>query len=98
MMRRVGDWLMAEHMLSTIDNPFNPFTQFDEWDAWDRRMGYHTLAYLARIVVTSHDLSPADESQAIEDAINEIVEENVLGIYIRVTADWKVKVVQVATT
>lgn len=76
---------MAEHMLSTDDNPWNPFTHFDEWNAWDIRAGYHTIAFLGRIVVTSDDLSEADQSLAIENAIDEIVAENVNGRYIRVT-------------
>lgn len=73
-----------EHMLTTVDNPFNPFTHFDEWHAYDIGLGYHTMAYLARVVVTSGDLSEADQSRAIEDAIDEIVQENILGIYRRV--------------
>lgn len=75
---------MAESMLTTVDNPFDPFTQLDEWDAYDRSMGYHTLAYLARITWSSHELSEADQSLAIEQAIDEIVSENVLGIYRKV--------------
>jgi hypothetical protein len=76
---------MVEHMLSTVDNPWNPFTHFDEWHSWDMAAGYHSMAFLARIVVTSDELSEADQSVAIEDAIEEIVRENVNGMYIRVT-------------
>lgn len=82
---------MVEHMLSTVDNPYHPFTHFDEWNAWDMRAGYNTLSFLARITVSSHDLSPADESAAIEDAIDEIVQENVLGLYIKMSKDSKVR-------
>lgn len=78
---------MAEHMLSTVDNPFNPFTHFDEWYAFDTMKGYNSLGFLARIVVTSDELSEADQSLAIEDAIEEIVTENVFGIHIKVTED-----------
>lgn len=80
---------MVEHMLSTVDNPWSPFTHFDEWNEWDTRAGYHTLAFLGRIAVTSPDLSPVDESQAIEDAIDEIVTENVLGLYIKMAPNDK---------
>jgi hypothetical protein len=73
-----------EHMLTTIDNPFNPFTQWDEWYAFDLASGYNTPGMLARIVQTSDELSEADQAQAIEDAIDEIVDENVLGIYRKV--------------
>jgi hypothetical protein len=72
---------MAIHMLTTIDNPFNPFTEFDEWYAFDEAAGYKSTALLARIVKTSDEISEADQSLAIEDAIAEIVSENVLGIY-----------------
>jgi hypothetical protein len=72
------------HMVTTADNPFNPFTQFDEWNTWDTSHGYHTLAFLARIVKTSSDLSEADQDFAIECAIDEIIEYNVSGVYKKV--------------
>ena len=71
-------------MLTTTDNPFNPFTQFDEWLSYDIDAGYGTLNFLARIVRTSPELSEADKSLAIEQAIDEIVDENVLGLYKKV--------------
>jgi len=79
---------MQEHMLSTIDNPYNPFTQFDEWFAFDTRSGYNTCGLLARIAVTSDDLSDGDQSLAYEQAVNEIMEFNVTGMFIRVTPDY----------
>lgn len=74
---------MDEHMITTMDNPYNPFNQFDEWYTWDQSAGYHTLAYLGRVVITSDELSEADQSLAIEQAIDEIVAENA-GLYIKV--------------
>lgn len=74
----------TDHMLTTVDNPFNPFTQFDEWRSYDERLGYGTLSFLARIVKTSDDLSEADQSLAIEQAIDEIVTINALGLYRKV--------------
>ncbi len=67
---------MNEHMLTTVDNPYNPVTQFDEWNTWDQAAGYNTLAYLARVVRTSDELSDADQSLAYEDAIDSIINEN----------------------
>jgi hypothetical protein len=78
--------IMAESMLTTVDNPYNPFTQFDEWYAFDTTNGYHSSAFLARIVKSSEELSEADQSMAIEEAIDEIVRENVLGLYRKITA------------
>jgi len=74
-----------EIMLTTLDNPFNPFTQWDQWFAFDRHQGYNTCDYLARIASSSHELSELEEALAINQAIKEILELNVLGIYIGVT-------------
>ena len=78
--------MMKEHMLSTMDNPYNPFTEFDEWLNYDRRQKHFTLEFLDRVIVTSSDLSDADQSLAIELAIDEIVRENVNGLYMKVSA------------
>jgi hypothetical protein len=72
-------------MLTTIDNPFNPFTQYDEWYSFDTASNHNTASFLARIVRTSEDMSEADQSQAIEDAIDEIVRENTSGLYRKVS-------------
>lgn len=77
---------MVEHMLTTVDNPFDPFTQFDDWYAFDEAAGYRTTAFLGRVVRSSDELSEADQSLAIEVAIDEIVQENVLGLYRKVAA------------
>lgn len=74
-----------EHMLTTVDNPYNPFTHFIEWYVYDESKGYHTTAFLARVVRTSDELSEADQHVAIEQAINEIVMENVLGLYRKIS-------------
>lgn len=76
----------VEYMLTTTDNPFNPFTQWEEWQAWDLAAGYCTSAYLARIVRSSDELSEADQSQAIDDAIDEIVEQNIIGLYKKISS------------
>lgn len=75
---------VVEAMLTTTDNPFNPFTEWNEWLAFDTSNGYHTSSYLARIVRSSDELSESDQSLAIEDAMNEIIKENPLGIYKKV--------------
>jgi hypothetical protein len=77
---------VVEHMLTTVDNPYDPFTQFDEWLEFDERAGYNTIAFLGRVIRTSDDLSEEDQSLAIELAIDEIVSENVLGLYRKVVA------------
>jgi hypothetical protein len=69
-----------EYMLTTVDNPYDPWTQWDEWFAWDQSAGYHTPGLLARVARTADDLSEADQHLAIQEAIDEIVAENVLGV------------------
>jgi hypothetical protein len=71
-------------MLSTVDNPFNPFSQFDDWEAFDERHGYNCCNYLARFAFTSDALSDQENDKIIEDAIDEIVKTNPLGVYIKV--------------
>lgn len=78
---------MIESMLSTVDNPYDPFTQFEEWQAYDMTLGHNCPGFLARIVVSSDDLSEADQRLAIEVAINEIVTENVTGLYKKVSRE-----------
>lgn len=71
-------------MLTTLDNPYSPHTEFDEWYAFDMLKGHNTCGLLARITMTSEELSDADRNVAIEDAIDEIVENNALGMYKKV--------------
>jgi hypothetical protein len=78
---------MLEYMLTTVDNPFSPFTQFNEWFAFDTIKGHNTCGLLARIVITSDELSEADQSVAIQNGIDEIVRENVSGVHRKVVAD-----------
>lgn len=76
--------MASAHMLSTSDNPWNPWTHFTEWNAYDMHAGYHTLAYLARVTVSSNELSDTDQDQAVELAIEEIVRLNINGLYVAV--------------
>jgi hypothetical protein len=75
----------TEHMLTTVDNPFNPFTEFDQWLTYDIQMGYNTASFLDRIAKVSPDTSEPDQALAIEDAIDEIVNENVSGMWKKVS-------------
>jgi len=77
---------MTEYMLTTTDNPFDPFTEFEPWFLYDTQAGYHTCAYLARIVISSDDLSDADQALDNERAMDEIIAEHGGGIYKKVAA------------
>lgn len=74
-----------EYMLTTVDNPFDPFTRFDEWLEYDISMGYNTPSFLDRVANVSNELSEPDQALAVQDAINDIVEENVLGMWRKVS-------------
>lgn len=74
-------------MLTTYDNPHDPFTEYDEWLSFDMNAGYHTSGFLDRIAVVSDEVSDADRESAIEDAIDEIVKYNVLGVYKKVVKE-----------
>lgn len=78
---------VPEHMLTTYDNPFNPFTQFDAWYVYDLQLGYNTSSFLDRIVRTSSELSEADQALELERAMDEIVRENVSGMWRKVSRD-----------
>lgn len=75
---------MDVYMLTTVDNPFDPFTQFDEWHAYDEGMGYASLGLLARVAKTSNELSESDQILETNNAIDEIVKENVSGMHRKV--------------
>ena len=78
---------MVASMLTTTDNPYDPFDQFDEWFAFDERHGYHTCSYLDRITKSSSNLSASDQNFAVNEAIDEILKYNVLGIYKKVSRE-----------
>jgi hypothetical protein len=75
-------------MLTTTDNPYDPFDEYDEWYAMDALLGYHSPSYLARIAIVTEDLGDEIYHQHIEDAIDEILEENITGTYKKVTRDF----------
>jgi hypothetical protein len=70
-------------LLSTKDNPFNPHTQWDEWFAWDYPR-YDTNGLLDHVIRTSYELPENLRREAFNDAVEEIVTENVSGMHIKV--------------
>ena len=81
----VGTTDPVEYMLTTVDNQFDPFTRFDKWLEYDTHMGYNTAAFLDRIAKVSNDLSEPDQALAVQNAIEEIVNENVSGMWRKVS-------------
>lgn len=87
-----------EYMLTTTDNPYDPFDQWEEWYAWDLHAGYHTPGLLDRVAKVSNELSELDQHLAVQEAIDEIVRENVSGVYQKVKRGDVVVVSSEATT
>jgi hypothetical protein len=75
---------LKQSMITTFDNPYSPFSNFEAWYAFDEAKGYGTLSTLAALVVTSEDLSDADQELAIDYAIDGMLEYDYLGIYQKV--------------
>jgi len=78
---------MMVGMLTTKDNPWNPFDHWREWYTWDSTAGYHTSGLLARRVSNSEELSELAQQEIINEAINEIVEENYNGVLMAIWRD-----------
>lgn len=83
-----------EYMLTTFDNEYNPFTHYKEWHARDLSLGHDTSGLLARIALTSSELSFKDQSLSIEEAMNLILDNDVEGIYRKITASETPKVIR----
>lgn len=72
---------MEQYFVTTIDNPFDYFTQFDDWHRFDEDHGYYTCEYMARIANYTDEMSEEDRTRVINEAAEEIVRQNILGIY-----------------
>lgn len=59
--------------ITTYDNPYDPLDDFDNWYNYDISHGYYTAQYLARVATTSIGFSNNDNTNAISDAIDEII-------------------------
>ena len=75
----------TEVMLTTFDNPFDPFDEFVSWFMFDVEKGYYTCSRLARIARYSEDFSTIEDKREIERAIDEIIDNDFLNIYKKVT-------------
>ena len=78
--------MSKQQWITTIDNPYDFFTDFDNWYKFDTDNNYNTCGYVARIARTSDDLSEEDYDDEVDRALNEILKEDPLNIYIKVSA------------
>lgn len=75
----------TEVMLTTFDNPYDPFDDFDQWYSFDKQMHYDTCEKIARIARSFEDFSTIEEKKETERAIDEIIDNDFLNIYVKVT-------------
>lgn len=76
---------MHNAMLTTFDNPYDPFSQFSLWFLFDVQKGYNSCAYLGRIAKVSDQFSQEENDREVELAIDEILKNDFLNIYRKVT-------------
>lgn len=76
-----------ECMLTTIDNPYDPFDNFDSWLLFDKEKGYDSCERLARIAITTDDMSMEEVKVEIERAIDTIIMNDIFDIYKKVTRE-----------
>lgn len=77
---------MSEKMLTTIDNNFDPFSDFKRWYELDIQLSEmykrpNCCQYVDRIVKKSPNMSEDEEEEAYENALNEIIKIDPLGVY-----------------
>ena len=75
----------TEVMLTTFDNPYDPFDDFDQWYSFDKQMHYDTCEKIARIAHSFEDFSTIEEKKDTERAIDEIIDNDFLNSYKKVT-------------
>ena len=78
---------MMVDWITTTDKPFDPIDQFDEWYQYDEEKGYHTCSYLGRVARTSDQLSDQENYDEIKRAIDQIIKNNFMNMYLRVEKD-----------
>ena len=88
----MADTLVRDWTISTSDNPYNPFTDFNNRQAWDFANGYCTSEYLERVLsehgeLSNDTISDSETSKEIYEAMEEILELNLTGNYIKVYKD-----------
>lgn len=88
----------TDSMLTTFDNPFDPFDDFTSWWLFDIEKGYNTCSLLARICKDSESFSTIEENEDRERAINDIVDNDFLNIYKKVTRNSENEVTETQNT
>lgn len=73
--------------LTTTDNPWNYFKQPDEWYGYEVLTGGRVLSALGDNVYTSDALSYEENAREVERAIDTIISNDPVGIYVKVSTE-----------
>lgn len=73
--------------ITTIDNPFDPIDDFTSWFDFDVEKGYYTCSRLARISKTDENMTQQEEDEAVERAIDRLIELDPLDLYKKVVKE-----------
>lgn len=82
---------LIRYSLTTYDNPYDPFEQFVPWFMFDIQKGYNSCGLLARTLdalglsTNDDELSDEEIENNIETAINEILNTDFMGNYVKVS-------------
>lgn len=77
--------MVKDCRLTTVDNPYNPFEQFTSWYLFDVENGYNTCSKLDRLLNVSEDMSQDEIDEEAERVIDEIIANDFLNIYKKIT-------------
>ena len=78
---------MAKEQLAitTIDNPYDYFSQFTQWYLFDVEKGYNTCERLGKLMETFEGMTQKEEDQALEEAIDKLIDLDFLNIYKKIS-------------
>lgn len=72
------------YMLTTIDNPYNPFDDFNRWFEFDELCGYCCCERIAKLAKVYDGMSEDERCDAIERAIDTIIDIDFTGLFRKV--------------
>lgn len=73
--------------LTTKDNPNDYFKNFDEWYSYEVLTGGRVLSALGDTVYTSDALSYEENAREVERAIDDIIDNDLIGMYKKVSIE-----------
>ena len=73
-----------KYALTTVDNPYDRNENFEMWFLWDVNHGYNTVDLEIQQANLTYDMTEDEENEAIDNAINKIMSNDLFSIYKRI--------------